>query len=199
MLKFIDKNRRALFTEDDEGKVEFHDKKLEEQMKTQLKIEEQVEAESKTNEGQAHNNLVEMSKPEIYSEHILLHQQFKNPPEGKTQDSIKKEHERVARVIIAKGYRHVIIDDLDQSIEDDLKLRSNKTPIDTLERLTLSHQKLHDNYPNGLNPAYINMAQEIHQQLVFTMLEHNISHAMIDNLDLTLSEDLVKIHFGENT
>lgn len=58
--------------------------------------------------------------------HNLLHAYWRKGDTNWKKDQIIKEHKRVVRIIISKGWAHTMLDSLDNTLPDDLKSKSRK-------------------------------------------------------------------------
>lgn len=64
------------------------------------------------------------NQKQAYYGHNLLHGYWRKGNTNWTKDQIKKEHARVVRIILNKGWRHRMIDGLDDTLPEDLKERT---------------------------------------------------------------------------
>jgi regulator of replication initiation timing len=64
------------------------------------------------------------NQKQAYYGHNLLHGWWNKGSSNWTKDQIKKEHARVVRVILEKGWKHNMIDGLDRTLPGDLQSRS---------------------------------------------------------------------------
>lgn len=179
---------KAILTEHDDGKIDFHDQDFKEQWEAQQRIEESVAEQDKsnatTNSNNPHINID--SKKQAHYGHGLLHSYIKKPPDGWTKESIEKEHTRVVSSILSKGWKHTLKDDLDKTLSNDLQKRSQEYDKDSEEKLLATHNKLHKVYQANQDTRFT----DLHDNLVLTMLESGIEHQVTDNLDKSLSPEL---------
>ncbi len=64
------------------------------------------------------------NQKQAYYGHNLLHGWWTKGKSSWTKDQIKKEHARVVRIILDKGWKHSMIDGLDKTLSQELKDRS---------------------------------------------------------------------------
>ncbi len=64
------------------------------------------------------------NQKQAYYGHNLLHGYYRKGNTNWTKDQIIKEHTRVVRIILDKGWKHTMKDGLDDTLPDDLKKRS---------------------------------------------------------------------------
>lgn len=72
------------------------------------------------------------TKKQAYYGHNLLHGYWRKGNTSWTEDQIKSEHRRVVRIILNKGWKHRMIDSLDNTLPADLKKRSQPEKKESL-------------------------------------------------------------------
>lgn len=84
-----------------------------------------IETNPKGKDDKPINKMQTGTQKQAYYGHNLLHGWWKQPSKTNwTKEQIKKEHARVVRIILNKGWKHSMIDGLDNTLPSDLKSRS---------------------------------------------------------------------------
>lgn len=83
------------------------------------------EASNKGKDGKPINKMKTGTKRQALYGHNLLHSWWRKPSKTDwTKDQIKAEHKRVVRAILDKGWKHSMLDSLDETLPSDLKKKS---------------------------------------------------------------------------